>query len=181
MNRELCLLPLLALLFCGRTSASEYHGWVYNGLTGWSSARDQGLSDDTFGSDSSIGYRWRRIGIEVGHVFFGGFKDSQVVGGTNVDIDSKIDGWNVGLDFNRNLNEKWSMQGRIGVFDWNDDGHVVSGASRVRFGDSGNDWYAGVSIDHKWRKRSGIGFGYTYFKAGDAKIPLWGVHSEYRF
>ena len=181
MNRKLSLLLLLAGGFSGRAFATEHEGWVYNGLTGWSFAHENGLSDNNLGSNSSIGYRWGAVGIEVGHVFFGTFKDQQVVAGATVDVDSKIDGWNAGLDFNHDLDDKWSMQGRIGLFDWNGKGHVIAGTSRARFSDSGSDWYAGVSIDHQWRKRSGIGFGYTYFKAGDAKIHVWGLHTEYRF
>ena len=180
MNRKLLALPLLALV-SGQVCANEHQGWVYNGLTGWSSANDSGLSDTAFGSNSNIGYRWGTVGIEVGHTFFGTFKDSQVVSGVNVDVDSKVDGWNAGLNFNHDFDDKWSLQGRLGVFDWHDHGHVEVAGSRVHFSDSGNDWYAGLSIDRQWRKRSAIGFGYTWYKANNARIQLWGLHTEYRF
>jgi hypothetical protein len=181
MNRTHVALVLSAVLFAAPALAREHNGWVYDGLTGGGRISESGLSDDVLASNSSLGYRWGTIGFEVGHVYFGTFEDSSTFGGTTVNVDSHIDGWNVGLNATHDINEKWSMQGRIGVFNWNADGHVASGASAVRFSDSGNDWYAGASIDHKWRKRSEIGFGYTYFKVNDTSIGLWGMHSEYRF
>jgi hypothetical protein len=181
MNRYFVALTVLAAAFPASGIASEHKGWVYGGLTGWSTASDGDLGDGNFGSNSSIGYRWGRVGIEVGHSYFGKFNDNSVAGGIGVDVDEKIDGWNAGINFNHDLDEKWSMQGRIGVFDWHSDGHAAAGGSRLGFSDSGSDWYAGLSVDHKWRRRSGIGLGYTYFKADNASIHLWGVHSEFRF
>lgn len=181
MHRYILLLTILAALYSGQSAASVHTGWVYNGLTGWAAADDDGLSDGNLGSNSNIGYRWGRFGIEVGHTYFGKFKDDTVIGGTSIDVDDKIDGWNAGLNFSRDFSDKWSGQARIGLFDWSSHGHVVIGGSQVGFRDSGNDWYAGFSIDHKWRKRSSIGFGYTYFKADNANIHLFGLHSEFRF
>jgi len=181
MDRKYFVPAVLVALLSGPAFAAEHKGWVYDGLTGWSSVNDSGLSDNAFASNSNIGYRWGEFGIEVGHSFFGKFKDSSVVGGTTVDVDTKVDGWNAGINVNHDINEKWSVQGRIGVFDWNADGHAASGASSARFSDSGNDWYGGVSLDHKWRDSSSLGFGYTYFKANGANIHLWGLHTEHRF
>jgi hypothetical protein len=181
MIRKQVALAVCAALFAAPTIAREHQGWTYDGLTGGGWISDNDLSDTALASTSNLGYRWGAVGFEVGHVYFGTFEDSSTFSGTTVNVDSHIDGWTVGLNATHDINEKWSVQGRIGVFDWNAEGHVASGASRVRFSDSGNDWYLGASIDHKWRKHSDIGFGYTYFKVNDANIGLWGVHSEYRF
>src|SRR4249919_3203451 len=110
MNRHFIVLALLAATLPGSVAASEYKGWVYEGLTGWSSASEGDLSDSNFGSNSSIGYRWGRVGIEVGHGFFGKFNDSEFVSGINVDVDDKIDGWTAGINVNHDLDEKWSAQ-----------------------------------------------------------------------
>jgi hypothetical protein len=182
-NRKYISIIAVAVLFSGQAFADEYKGWVYNGLTGVGSVSQDDLSDNTLASNSSIGYRWGKLGIEVGHAYFGKFEDSTEVSGSSLDVDTSVAGWNLGLTFNHNLDKssKWSLQGRVGVFDWSADGHVASGPTRIAFDDSGNDWYAGASIDYRWRKRSSVGLGYTWFKADQADLSVWGLHTEFRF
>jgi hypothetical protein len=181
MNCKYIACALLAALSATPALANEQHGWVYNGLTGLASVSEDQLDDRSFGSNSSIGYRWGVVGVEVGYASFGKFKDSLMVGATPVRIDSQVDGWNAGVNFNHTLNDKWSLQGRVGMFGWNADGHVDDGSTRLAASDSGKDWYAGASIDYNWRKRSSIGLGYTRFKLDDAAVNLVGMHSEFRF
>src|SRR5690242_12412616 len=73
MDRKLVALTLLASLFATPVIAREYHGWVYDGLTGVGGISESGLSDDAFASNSNLGYRWGTVGVEVGHVYFGKF------------------------------------------------------------------------------------------------------------
>jgi hypothetical protein len=181
MKRHYLTLVSAAALFASPAFADEHKGWVYNGLTGVGSVSESGLSDNALASNSSIGYRWGSVGFEIGHIFFAKFKDSVDVGGSPVVVDTKVDGWNTGVNFNHDFDEKWSMQGRVGLFAWHNDGHVVAGGSRVSFSDKGKDWFAGASIDYKWRKHSSVGLGYTAFKTSDATIGMWGLHTEYRF
>lgn len=183
INRKCMGFIAAAALFSGQALADEYKGWVYNGLTGAGSVNQDDLSDNALASNSSIGYRWGSLGIEVGHVYFGKFEDSTEVNGSRLNVDTSVEGWNLGVTFNRNLgkNNKWSLQGRVGVFDWSADGHAALGPTRIAFDDSGNDWYAGGSIDYRWRKRSSVGLGYTWFKADQADISVWGLHTEFRF
>ena len=181
MTRKYIALTALAALFAAPAFATEHEGWIYNGLTGMGSVHEDGLRDSAFSSNSNIGYRWGMFGVEVGHVYFGKFKDSSQVGAATVNVDTKVDGWSVGVNVNHDIDEKWSLQGRLGLFDWNADGHVFSGPGSIPFSDSGHDWYAGASIDYNWRKRSSVGFGYSYYKVNNANINLWGIHTEYRF
>ena len=177
----LCLSVLL-LGAAGSAQAKEYRGWVYNGATGWGKASLDDLQDSNFASDSSIGYRWGGFGVEIGHAWFGNFKDSQVSGPLTIDTEASVSGWNAGLNFNHDLNERWALQLRGGLFNWDVDGSVDDNVSpRLKFKDSGNDWYAGASVTWQWRKRSSVGLGYTHYKAGDADLDVWGVASEYRF
>lgn len=181
MNHKYIACALLAALFASPVFAGEQTGWVYNGLTGVASVDEDGLGDQSFGSNSSIGYRWGRFGVEVGYASFGKFKDSLLIGGGQVQVDAKVDGFNAGVNFNHDIDDKWSLQARAGVFDWRVDGHVADATGSVAYDEKGNDWYAGASIDYRWRKRSSIGLGYTRFSLDNTPVGLWGVHSEFRF
>lgn len=171
-------LALLAAVFSAPSFAAEHEGWVYNGLTGMGYASaDTGfgdISDDAFTSNSNIGYRWGVVGVELGYTKFGSFRDN--TGG--FDFESDLDGFNVGMTVDRNLSDKWSMQGRAGVFAWKAD-LDLNGANIAR--NDGTDYYLGVSIDYNWKAKSSIGLGYTYYRADEVDVSLWGLHSEYRF
>jgi len=183
MNKKhlVCALAALAGLSAAPVFATEHKGWIYNGLTGSGRISQGELGDNSLGSNSSLGYRWGALGVEGGYTSFGTFKDQSLAGSGTVEIDAKADGWNAGINLNHDLSAKWSVQGRVGLFAWNADGHVADGASRVAYSDSGRDWYVGASIDYKRTKRSSIGLGYARYKLGDADIDLWGLHSEFRF
>ena len=139
------------------------------------------LSDSSLGTNSSIGYRWGKFGVEVGMTYFQQFEDELLVGGTPIELDASFDGWTAGMNYNRQLSDRWSMQGRAGLFDWSADGHVAEAGTRLEFDDSGTDYYAGFSVDYAWTRRSSVGLGYSFFKVGDSSINLWGFHSEFRF
>ena len=183
MNRNHLSLALAVLgtLSSAPVLAGEYTGWVYNGFTGLGSISQGDLSDDSLGSAPNIGYRWGWLGVELGYNYFGKFTDEAMVGSVPVDIDANVDGWNAGINLNHDLSERWSLQGRVGLFDWKTDGHVDDGVNRLAYSDSGNDWYAGASIDYRLSKRTSLGLGYVRYSLNDADINLWGMHSEFRF
>ena len=186
MKRNLIAVAALAALFSAPVLATEHEGWVYNGLSGLGDVDEDQFSDDSFSSNMNIGYSWGVVGVEVGYTFFGDFEDKVNVGNTQIKTELDVSGWNLGVNVNGDLNESWSIQGRAGVFGWDADAKVESGGLRVDADDDGTDWYAGVSIDWNWSKRSSIGFGYTYYSVGgdddlDAGIHLYGLHSEFRF
>jgi hypothetical protein len=173
---------LLLLGVAVSAQAKEHQGWVYNGQTGFSRASFSGLDDSALASDSSIGYRWGDFGVELGHAWFGKFKQSTSNGTHTIDVRADFSGWNAGVNYNHDLSEKWALQLRAGLFRWDVDGSVDDNLlTAVKFSDSGNDWYAGASVSHTWRKRSSIGLGYTHYHAGDADIDVLGIQSEYRF
>lgn len=183
MHRIRLAIALAAVLCTGPVLAKETSGWVYNGLTGPASLHADDLGDSRFASNSSIGYRWGVVGVEVGHTMsFGRFEDSFDVGGSTYDVDAKLHGWNLGINVNHDIDERWSLQGRAGLFAWDAETRITDPlGARVSADDSGNDWYAGASIDYSWGKRSSIGLGYSRYEAGDAHMDLWGMHSEFRF
>ena len=176
IQRSLCVLALLGA--AGLAQAKEHQGWVYNGQTGMARASLAGLNDSALASDSSIGYRWGDFGVEVGHAWFAKFKDSQ----GPIDTRAEVSGWNAGVNFNHDFSDKWALQVRAGLFNWDVHGTIDNPLlTAVKFKDSGNDWYAGASITRAWRKHSSIGLGYTHFRAGNADIDVIGIQSEYRF
>jgi hypothetical protein len=183
--RHLALTTLALALGLGsmQAAANEHAGWVYNGLLGQASLHADALDDSRFASSSSIGYRWGVVGVEAGHTMsFGRFSDSFGSGTSAFDVDAKVSGWNLGLNANHDLSERWSLQARAGVFAWDAKLRLTDATgARLEESDSGNDWYAGASVDYAWKARSSIGLGYMRFKAGDAHVDLWGLHSEYRF
>jgi OOP family OmpA-OmpF porin len=186
MRRQLSITRsfALVLLLCGagHAQAEEFRGWVYNGLTGWGSASRSGFDDSALASNPSLGYRWGNLGVEVGHAWFATFDDSQGSGADALDARLRMKGWTLGLDFNHDLAERWALQGRAGVFHWSGDGSLDDGvAPAVDFKDSGDDWYAGASLEWRWRKRTSLGLGYTHYRAGETDIDVWGIASEHRF
>lgn len=176
-------LTLALAMASSQAFANEANGWVYNGLTGRATLHADPLSDSRFASNSNIGYRWGMFGVEAGHTMsFGRFSDSFGSGTSAYDVDARVSGWNAGITVNHDIDARWSLQGRGGLFAWDAKTRLTdAGGMRVESKDSGNDWYAGASLDYSWRKRSSIGLGYTRFKAGQAHMDLWGVHSEFRF
>ena len=177
-TRSIAILLLAAV--AAQAQAKEHEGWVYNGHTGWATASYGGLDDSAFASDSSFGYRWGGIGVELGHAWFADFDESGT-GTPAIRTEASFSGWNAGLNFNHDLNDRWALQLRGGLFAWDVEGKVDNGLVEVDFDDDGSDWYAGASVTWQWRKRSSIGLGYTHYRAGDADIDVWGVQSEYRF
>jgi len=163
--------------------ANESHGWVYNGMTGMASLHADGFDGSRFASNPNFGYRWGMFGVEAGYTSaLGRFHDSSDVRGANGELDLKFSGWNLGVNANHDFGDKWSVQGRAGVFAWDAETRLTAPSGvRASVKDDGNDWYAGASVDYAWSKRTSIGLGYTRFEAGDDHMDLWGMHSEYRF
>jgi len=184
MRRHLpiAISAILLLGFAGTAGAEEFHGWVYNGLTGWGRASSNGFEDSALSSNPSIGYRWGVVGVELGYDWTGKLEHSHHDGTLEIDARQRVKGWTAGLDFNHDFAPRWSMQARAGLFRWDVDtrldDHV---APELRFKDSGNDWYAGASVEWQWRKRTSLGLGYTHYKAGDTDIDVVGFASEHRF
>ncbi len=179
---RLTTLVLCAGLGSQTVLASEHTGWVYNGLLGQSTLHADALGDSRFGSNSNIGYRWGVLGVEVGYASsFGKYTDSIGTGSSALDLDAKVTGWNAGLNFNHDFAPKWSMQARAGLFAWDAKVRATDFLGvRTSADDSGRDWYAGASVEYTHERKS-YGLGYTRFKAGDAHVDLWGLHSEFRF
>jgi hypothetical protein len=179
-NLSRSLAALLLLGVASQAQAKEYEGFVYNGQTGFAWASDGNLEDSSFASNSNIGYRWGFVGVEVGHAWFGKFEESRDSVFGPVDVEARFKGWNAGLTFNNDLNEKWGVQLRAGMFSWDVDGSVT-GAVTQDLDDDGSDWYVGASATWNWTKRSSLGVGYTRYKAGETHIDVFGMSSEYRF
>jgi hypothetical protein len=182
MRRSLCkaVAAIVLLGLAAQAQAKEYKGVVYNGQTGFAWVSDGNLEDNAFASNSNIGYRWGVVGFEVGHAWFGKFEESRGSTFGDVDVEARFKGWTAGLNFNADLNDRWAVQLRAGMFDWNVDGSVT-GALTQDLDDDGSDWYVGGSATWQWRKRSSIGIGYTRYKAGESHIDMVGLASEYRF
>ena len=190
MKRSPLALLALAVALSPAAFAAEHDGWVYNGLTGAASFEEGGVDDTAFGSSSAFGYRWGEFGVDVGYTGFGTFEDKLSSATGSVKLEADVGGWTAGITANANLNDSWSIQGRLGAYGWNADGEVKSGTTRVAFDDDGVDWYAGVSLDYnwswnqKWAKRASIGLGVTNYRLGGdvgTNIMLVGLHSEFRF
>jgi hypothetical protein len=181
LTRSLAALLLFAAASCAQ--AKEHEGWVYNGLSGWGSASLDGLDDSSFSSNPTIGYRWGNFGVEVGYGWFGDFEEDFDSGTHHIQTEATLRGINFGANFNHDLSDRWSLQGRAGMFTWDVDGSLDDSllAGVVDFDDDGTDWYAGGSITYRTTKRSSVGLGYTHFAAGDADIDLWGLSTEFRF
>jgi hypothetical protein len=181
-NLSLSLAALLLLGVASQAQAKEFKGFVYNGQTGWASVKYSGLEDDALGSNSNIGYRWGFVGVEVGHVWFSTFEDDRHYPTADYETEADIGGWNAGLTFNSDLNDKWAVQLRAGAFNWDLDGSVDSTLpSHLDLEDDGTDWYVGASATWNWTKRSSIGIGYTRYRADKTDIDVIGFSSEYRF
>jgi len=178
----IALSAILLLGFVGTASAEEFHGWVYNGLTGWSHAGNSGFGASALASNPNLGYRWGSLGVELGHAWFGKYEDSHAVAGLPIDAQLRVKGWTAGLDFSREFAPRWSMQARAGLFDWNAESRLDDGVSpTLKAKDNGRDWYAGASIEWQWHKHTNLGLGFTHYKAGDTGINVLGLATEHRF
>ena len=161
MKRTLTALIATALLGAGPVMAAEHEGWVLDGMLGLGSVSENGIDDTAFAGDINVGYRFGVVGVEAGYAGFDKFKDS--VG--NVKTDLGVDGWKLGVNLNGDINDRWSVIGRVGAFFWNADAHAAVG-------------------DYNFNPNTSIGLGYDYYKLGgdaDSHINMLGVRGEYRF
>jgi opacity protein-like surface antigen len=180
MKRTLTALIATALLGAGPVMAAEHEGWVLDGMLGMGSVAENNVDDSAFAGEINFGYRWGVVGVEAGYAGFDKFKDS--VGNVKTDLD--VDGWKLGVNFNADLSDHWSVIGRVGAFMWDADLHAAVGGARVGFSDDNTDWYAGAGIDYNFNPAMSLGLGYTYYKLGgdaDSHINSLGVRGEYRF
>jgi hypothetical protein len=204
MRPTLPALVSLALA-CGAPTdavdAADRHLRVELGSVHASHAND---GDSTVSVLGSIGWRWRRFGLEVGLQQARGiereFDDSGVDGGV-FDFDQDALALRFGGTLRQPLGENVFLGARAGVMLWSLDGDVeICGGglvtpftcSRSSFDRSGADYYLGAELGYDigahWNLGLGwehqhYGIGFDYARAGESGMTLRSISltSEYRF
>ena len=187
MKRTLTAAIVASLLASTPVMAAEHEGWVLDTLLGFGSVDERGIDDSDYAANVNLGYRWGMFGVEGGYVSFGSFNDTvrnpAPVGDIRTDLD--IDGWKLGVNFNKNLSDHWSVLAHGGAFLWDADAHLAQNGVRVGFDNDGTDWYAGVGVDYNFTKNTSLGLGYDYYKLSDGPIDTHvdavGLRGEVRF
>jgi len=189
-------LVAIALATAGLTAipltshAADQSGFFINGNIGESST-SEGLYDDSdVGFGANIGYRWAvspsvLLGVEGGYTDFGNFSVKNRYSGLGIP-DSKLQGWNLGVNGHFNVTENWYLSGRAGWFSGDiKGGYLDSVGEVIRVDDTSDKWYAGAGFGYDFNNNFSIGLNYDYYEADknhlDLNTDLISVSAEYRF
>ncbi|MDO8959327.1 MAG: outer membrane beta-barrel protein [Rhodocyclaceae bacterium] len=154
----------------------------------------------------TAGYMFNKyIGVEAGYRDLGSVSAtaSGTVTGTyygspfsatgTLNASADANGWLLGVRGNLPINEKFSLNARLGWFNWDADakatasgtltygGTVYAGNVTATGSDSGTDIYYGLGANYNVTKQVGVGVGYTKFKLDDVKVDSWDINVNYRF
>lgn len=105
------------------------------------------------------------------------------------------DGWLLGVRLNLPVNDKFSVNARAGLYNWNADVNAVASGSLTYDGTayagnvsaskkfSGTDPYYGIGANYNITKQLGVGIGYSRFDLDDigVKNDSWDINLQYRF
>ena len=105
------------------------------------------------------------------------------------------DGWLFGIRANLPINDKFSVNARAGLYNWNADvtasanavltwggtAYAAGASASKKF--SGTDPYYGIGANYNITKQLGVGIGYTKFELDDigVKNDSWDINLQYRF
>jgi OOP family OmpA-OmpF porin len=117
-----------------------------------------------------------------------------VVNGT-VTANGDAKGWVLGVRGDLPINEKFSLNGRVGLYQWESDvkatlsaagtwgGTAVAANGSASQSYKGSDTYYGLGAKYAVSKQVAIGFGYSNYKLGkvEAKADNWDLNVNYRF
>ncbi|TCV95790.1 OOP family OmpA-OmpF porin/outer membrane immunogenic protein [Luteibacter rhizovicinus] len=174
-------------------SANGNGGWFVNGNVGRTSI-DKGPYDghDT-GYGINGGYRWTvtpsvALGVEAGYNDLGNINAKNIFNGDRV-VDrgkSQLHGWTAGVNGHFNIDPKWYISARGGIYDWKGHG-MESGSDNniVRRGIDKTSWYAGAGVGYDFTNNVSLGINYDYYNAKknnvDLSTDMVSVSAEYRF
>ena len=179
----------LALGLAGMTAipAAMADGLFINGNIGQSDLKRGDYDKDTAFAING-GYRWGAFGLEAGYNDFGTFENKFTRSGATLKDEIDLTGWNLGVNGKVNFAENWYVSGRAGLFRWDADATLnplLGTGPRVKYGEKGTDWYAGVGVGYDVSQNFGVGLAFDRFKA-DGKVTEYttnrtSVTAEYRF
>lgn len=119
-----------------------------------------------------------------------------VITAANATLKGDSTGWLLGVRGNIPVNSQFSLNGRVGLYQWKSEASVginaaftydgVAYAANGTFSKSytGSDAYYGVGANYNFNKQTALGLGYTQFKmGGDVKTTVdnWALNLNYRF
>lgn len=186
----------LALVAAGTVAAPAFAqdangaGWFVNGNVGRTSV-DKGRYDghDT-GYAVNGGYRWAvspwaALGVEAGYNDLGNIHAKNFFNSDRV-VDrrkSELHGWTAGVNGHFNIDPKWYISGRAGIYSWK--GHGTSNDDINRHDLDKTSWYAGAGVGYDFSKNWSMGINYDHYDAKkdglDLSTNMTSISAEYRF
>ena len=165
-------------------------GWFVNGNVGRTSIDKGPYNDSDTGYAINGGYRWAvnpslALGVEAGYNDLGNIHAKHLVTGGNA-IDgrkSSLHGWTAGVNGRFNIDPKWYISGRAGLYAWKGDGVSHDDITRHNFDKT--SWYAGAGVGYNLTQNFSLGVNYDHYDAKKHGLNLStnvaSVSAEYRF
>jgi len=187
----------LALVAAGMAAAPAFAqdansagGWFINGNVGRTSVDKDRYDGHDTGYALNGGYRWTvtpwaALGVEAGYNDLGNINAKNFFNGDRV-VDrrkSELHGWTAGVNGHFNVDPKWYISGRAGIYGWK--GHGVSNDDVTRRDLDKTSWYAGVGVGYDFTPNWSLGINYDHYDAKkdglDLSTNMTSVSAEYRF
>ena len=181
-----CLHTLgLAAALVGNVASASH--WETSSYTGLGYIDEGGLDDSSFSSSFSVVYRFSEVwGIEGGYTSFGDFKSGFDLAGGRGQAQAEIDGFSLGLNYRRSINESWYVTSHAGLWGWRSDGKIEApGVASVRSDDDGTDAFIGAGFGYMFTQRWGAGLGFTWYgvdaNGSGTSTYIVGLNTSYLF
>lgn len=173
-----------------------------NGASGWNmNDRDTSFGvlggymvNDNFGLEGGYLDLGKVSGSITGNLSGNLYGRALLVNGT---ITAKGDakGWVLGVRGDLPINDKFSLNGRVGIYNWDSDvnvsvsaagtwgGTAIAAAGSASQSFSGSDAYYGIGAKYNVNKQVTIGLGYSHYKLGkvESKADNLELNVKYRF
>jgi OOP family OmpA-OmpF porin len=186
----------LGLMAAGMAAAPAFAqdannaGWFVNGSVGRAAVNKGNYDGHDVAYDVNGGYRWAvtpwaALGVEAGYNDLGNIHAKNIFNGGSV-IDrrkSNLHGWTAGVNGKFNIDSKWYISGRAGLYGWKGDGVSHNDITRSNFDKT--SWYAGAGVGYDFSRNWSLGVNYDHYDAKKDGLNLStnvaSVSAEYRF
>lgn len=176
------LKPLVMILGIGLVSlpvAGQTENYWYVGAgVGLSDIDESGIDDDDNAFKLFGGIRINKFfALEAAYVDLGELEGDAVVGGPSNELE--VEGVGIGVTGSYPLTEKFSVQGKVGVYFWDLD---VNGTIADRFNDdSDNDNFYGAGVSYRLNKKVSLIGEWERYEIEDFDIDLFSASVSYSF
>ena len=183
-HRNLATLGFATILAITTTATALADGGPYVGASVGSASLSEdfdGLDVDTDSTAFRLLAGWRfndYFSVEVGYHRFGRFEQTLSVGGQNLDVSLKADGFTLGGTGTLPIGERFAVFGRAGSFFWDGDAEI-NNVTQARPEDT--NLYLGIGAQFSISERFAVLADVTRYELDDTESEVASIGLTFRF